>query len=412
MRRPVRLLESAEIGTPVVLGWLKPVVLLPVGLVVGVSPAHVEALLAHEFAHLRRHDYLVNVLQRIIESLLFYHPAVWWISRRIRVEREICCDDLAAQALGDRRVLADALVTLAEREAVESGWVLAATGGSLTERVQRLLKEPVSAPVVSGAGFLMSLVLAGCLGAALLWVAQQRTGTQAVATGDRVSANLPSQTETLRRQLAELDSRITRKEEEVDQLRMELKVPDVFAESNGDWIGSVAADNERRMDQVNEIEMRISYSEVQLQRLRAVDPDRLPIALNLERPTPLLSTLLADLTVAEQMRSNLSERSPAHADEIKRTDAVLSKVKAQIEEVTEGVMNSLEAEMEGDRDRVSRMLKVAVQEKENQAMAVVQYRPYLRAKRELDTMLRMREMMSLQLAVSGNGSGIGTGPAQ
>lgn len=137
--RPVRLLESGVVSAPLVLGWLRPVILMPVGLVTSLTPGEVDAILAHELAHLRRHDYLVNLGQRVIEALLFYHPAVWWVSERICAERENCCDDLAAQAVGDGRVVARALVALAEREVGIPALALAADGGALGERVRRLL---------------------------------------------------------------------------------------------------------------------------------------------------------------------------------------------------------------------------------------------------------------------------------
>ena len=86
---------------PTVIGWLKPVVLLPASALAGLAPQQLEAILAHELAHIRRHDYLVNLLQTLVETLLFYHPAVWWLSRRIRIERENCCDDLAVSLCGD-----------------------------------------------------------------------------------------------------------------------------------------------------------------------------------------------------------------------------------------------------------------------------------------------------------------------
>jgi beta-lactamase regulating signal transducer with metallopeptidase domain len=92
--RPVRLLQSALVEVPMVIGWLRPVILLPASSVVGLAPSQLEAILAHELAHIRRHDYLVNLFQAWVESLMFYHPAVWWISRCIREERENCCDDL------------------------------------------------------------------------------------------------------------------------------------------------------------------------------------------------------------------------------------------------------------------------------------------------------------------------------
>ena len=87
--RPVRALESAIVDVPTVVGWLRPVILLPASALAGLSPAQLEAVIAHELAHVRRHDYLVNLLQTVVETL-FYHPAVWWLSHRIRIERENC----------------------------------------------------------------------------------------------------------------------------------------------------------------------------------------------------------------------------------------------------------------------------------------------------------------------------------
>ena len=92
---------SALVEVPTVIGSLRPVVLLPVSALAGMSPSQLDAILAHELAHIRRHDYLVNLLQTLVETLLFYHPAVWWLSRRIRIERENCCDDLGGGVCGD-----------------------------------------------------------------------------------------------------------------------------------------------------------------------------------------------------------------------------------------------------------------------------------------------------------------------
>ena len=78
-----------------VVGWLRPVILLPASALTGLAPSQLEAVIAHELAHIRRHDYLVNLFQTTVETLLFYHPASWWISRQIRAEREHCCDDVA-----------------------------------------------------------------------------------------------------------------------------------------------------------------------------------------------------------------------------------------------------------------------------------------------------------------------------
>ena len=145
--RAVTLLESTLVEVPTVIGFLKPVVLLPASALAGLTSQQLEAILAHELAHIRRHDYVVNLLQTLVETVLFYHPAVWWVSRRIRIERENCCDDLAVSLCGDPVAYATALADL---EALRSGpapdhhIAMAATGGSLLLRVRRLLGAPAS----------------------------------------------------------------------------------------------------------------------------------------------------------------------------------------------------------------------------------------------------------------------------
>src|SRR5438045_2418615 len=112
VNRPVRLLQSALVHVPAVLGCVRPVILLPASALTGLTPLQLEALLAHELAHVRRYDYLVNLVQSVIETLLFYHPAVWWISARVRDEREHCCDDLAVAVCGDPHFYASALLSM------------------------------------------------------------------------------------------------------------------------------------------------------------------------------------------------------------------------------------------------------------------------------------------------------------
>jgi beta-lactamase regulating signal transducer with metallopeptidase domain/protocatechuate 3,4-dioxygenase beta subunit len=138
LTRPVKLLLSEHIDGPAAIGWLKPVVLLPFTTITGLDPEQLEAVLAHELAHIRRHDFLVNVLQQCVESLLFYHPAVWWLSRRIRIEREHVCDDLAVAACGDPAMYAKALVELERSRSNIPEIAMAAARGSLKARVRRI----------------------------------------------------------------------------------------------------------------------------------------------------------------------------------------------------------------------------------------------------------------------------------
>ncbi len=166
--RAVRLLESTSVSVPTVIGWLKPVVLLPASALAGLAPDQMEAILAHELAHVRRHDYIVNLFQTVVETLLFYHPAVWWLSRRIRAERENCCDDLAVSLCGDPVAYAAALAELEGLRSTSGDLVLAATGGSLLQRVRRLLGVPTHAGRAPGwlaAGLALLVVISMSAGA-------------------------------------------------------------------------------------------------------------------------------------------------------------------------------------------------------------------------------------------------------
>jgi bla regulator protein BlaR1 len=145
VERAVRLRVVERLGSPITAGWWRPVVLVPAALVSGM-PAHLlEALLAHEMAHIKRHDYLVNLGQNVVETLFFYHPAVWWISGRIRVEREQIADDFAARQLGEPRRLALALSELEKLQFSHHHLAQAANGGDLMSRIKRLLRPDTQA---------------------------------------------------------------------------------------------------------------------------------------------------------------------------------------------------------------------------------------------------------------------------
>jgi len=160
--RHVSLRVVANLSSPVTAGWLRPVVLLPACLLTGMPPELLNALLAHELAHVRRFDYLVNLGQNVVETLLFYHPAVWWISGQIRVEREKIADDIAAGQIGERKRLALALSELEKMQFSSHHLAIAASGGELMNRIRRLVRPdkqalnwkaalPVLALVASGA---------------------------------------------------------------------------------------------------------------------------------------------------------------------------------------------------------------------------------------------------------------------
>jgi uncharacterized protein (TIGR03435 family) len=183
--RPVRLLVSGLVQVPTVVGWLRPVVLVPAGALAGLPADRLEAVLVHELAHIRRHDYLVNLLQSVAEALLFYHPAVWWVSAHMRAERELCCDDVAVAVTGDAFAYASALVEW-ERHRPAS-LMVAVNGGSLAARIGRLLGQP-RPPARSGPGVLAGAVvlLAAC---GLFAQTTERPAFQAASIKPNTAAN-------------------------------------------------------------------------------------------------------------------------------------------------------------------------------------------------------------------------------
>jgi uncharacterized protein (TIGR03435 family) len=172
LTRRFTVIETVRVATPTVIGWLRPVILLPIAAMAGLSPRQVEAILAHELAHIRRHDFLINLLQTLAETMLFYHPAVWWISRQIRTEREHCCDDVAVAVSGDPAEYAAALAELASWSIGHPALAMAATRGPLVDRVRRLLRLPDAdrkprRTAVAVAIALTSVIGIGALGAML-----------------------------------------------------------------------------------------------------------------------------------------------------------------------------------------------------------------------------------------------------
>ncbi|MCP4248893.1 MAG: M56 family metallopeptidase, partial [bacterium] len=146
MADEVNVLGTDAIAEPVAFGLHRPVVLLPVSLLTRCPQELVEAMIAHELAHIRRHDLWVNLFQRVVETLLFYHPAVWWASGRMRLERELCCDDVAVGATRRRADYAEALVALTETKGGNMArvWAMGMFNNRLTllSRVRRVLQLP------------------------------------------------------------------------------------------------------------------------------------------------------------------------------------------------------------------------------------------------------------------------------
>lgn len=142
VKKPVRLVRSFIAEIPCVVGWVKPMVLIPAGILSGLTEDELEMIIIHELAHIRRHDVLINYLQAVMETLFFFNPAIWLISHRIRLEREHCCDDAAVKITGDKMKYVKALTNLEETRAVTAHLSPAAKSGPLLERIRRIVADP------------------------------------------------------------------------------------------------------------------------------------------------------------------------------------------------------------------------------------------------------------------------------
>lgn len=177
VHRTVDVRQTLKATTPMVIGWIKPALVLPTKLLSGLATRELEAVLAHELAHVKRHDYLVNLVQTAVETLMFYHPAVWWVSGRIRCEREFCADDLAMQVCDRREQYAQSLVAVVETSLPAPSHAVAATGASLLQRVHRILRfpdQPTPLPWPAKCSALVGVLSALCLGVAMIAVAENR----------------------------------------------------------------------------------------------------------------------------------------------------------------------------------------------------------------------------------------------
>lgn len=159
IRRIVQMAESARVTVPMTAGWLKPIILLPVGMLTNMPAAHVEMILLHELSHIRRHDYLMNVIQGMVEIVFFYHPAAWWLSDGARTEREHCCDDRVLSLKGDPLAYAKALHAaaaaikpkrgLSESIIPKTGLAITGENGELLERIHRILNREMKNTIYS-----------------------------------------------------------------------------------------------------------------------------------------------------------------------------------------------------------------------------------------------------------------------
>jgi bla regulator protein BlaR1 len=142
VRRVVRLVQSELVKVPVAVGWLKPMILLPVGIAFQLTPEQLDGILWHELAHIRRRDYLVNILQGLVETVFFFNPGLLWLSSLIRTEREACCDDMVLSRMNRKANYLEALLSFGYGEFSQARYAMSiGSGNQLRDRLKRMISQ-------------------------------------------------------------------------------------------------------------------------------------------------------------------------------------------------------------------------------------------------------------------------------
>lgn len=389
----VEFRETAKILTPMVIGALSPVVLIPIGLLSGFSTAQVEAILAHELAHIRRNDYLINMLQSFVEVVFFFHPAIWWLSDRIRAEREHCCDDIALSVCGDKMSLAHALVKVAEWQHTPGfAMAFASKKPLLLQRVQRVLGLNPKPARTLGNLPVMLFALSLVIGVSVYAVAQKSEKDKAKksvqhATKKRQS---PHKYPTRDHSIAELDEIepvIELADIEIPEVNVpefdipEFDIPDIDLSG----MASVPFLDDSTQKKMNEIHRKLQALQAEMepynQRIEEINLEMEKYRFDVERVQRNMEKLdwkkEGALELREDLmekRSSLLERSRSNdaktneaelekqlADfeqQIKAQEQVISELNAQIASTRKETLNAeepirnLEKEVDGIREKM------------------------------------------------------------
>jgi hypothetical protein len=320
----------------------------------------IEALLAHELAHVRRYDYFVNLLQTAMETLFFYHPGVWWVSRQIRKERENCCDDLAIEVCGSTLLYVQALTELEQIRVPTPRLAMAADGGSLLKRVERLLgNHPASGATPSG--WVATIALVACLITAVVAIRAAARPMQPVRphgggtfVPPQPPAVFPQQVPTLLAQQTPAPARPSEAEPVKPQTQQQEK-------SGGDWLDGIRAEGYRDLSVDQMIALKIhGVDAAYVREIRAavgatLTADQL-VAFRIHEVTPdwvngLKQAGLGDLAPDKLIALKIHGADGAYMREMRAAGATLTAeqlVTFRIHQVTADWVNGLKQTGLGD----------------------------------------------------------------
>ncbi|MCW8850571.1 MAG: M56 family metallopeptidase [Melioribacteraceae bacterium] len=279
LRRPIELFESAIIKVPMVIGYFKPVILVPLGLFSGIPQEQIEAILIHELAHIKRNDYLVKLLQTIVEILFFFNPFVWWISSIINKEREHSCDDLAISITKDNISFVRALAGLCELEVDKSNMALAfgKSNNQIIKRMERIMKRNENKNSFSHFTIAIAILLTSLIALGAVSI----KGNEEYNNSNETQIIIQSDVEqTLDAPIVQQDEKIVKIKEEMKKLKMayentdnpekkkKLKQMMVELEKKAKW--SMKEKESVKEEKVNkkELQKKVQYLEQELAKTK------------------------------------------------------------------------------------------------------------------------------------------------
>ncbi|MCO6480512.1 MAG: M48 family metalloprotease [Phaeodactylibacter sp.] len=348
IRREVELRETHRIHSPMVVGALRQIILLPAGLLAGLPPEQVEAVLAHELAHVRRNDYLINLFISLVEILLFFNPMMWWISKKIRVEREHACDDLAVEMTGDTLSLVRSLALMEEWRLHGPTPAMAFLGkdGSVLSRIQRLLQRNDKRQVAAKAFWSISTV---CICLALL------AFQGAPSTATLPAETQPEITEPLEEAQSVEEAPPAEARPEPAPYLEEAPAPAIIPEPEAIRADTIPPDARRIEEEARQLQEQMRAHEIEL-RKKAQAIQRKELELRKETQEKMQATQKAMLELEMQLRNKEHEREMQES-EFELAQHELDAARMEIEEKQHALELKAEALEEAEGPERQQKLK-------------------------------------------------------
>ncbi|MFO1499006.1 MAG: M56 family metallopeptidase [Verrucomicrobiota bacterium] len=402
VRRHVELIEARGIPFPALFGWPKPLLLLPSESLPHLSEAELRLIMLHELAHIRRADIPLNWAMMAGQAMHWFNPLVWLALRQLRSDRELVCDSMVLEVLDrpEHRAYGQALLKLLERAepAVVNPALLSILGHrhNLQKRIIMISEFKPATRTTWGLTTVLAAVVC-CL--TFTRAAEQKMAPAALPETPKALASPPAEAtvlDSMRIRLKNLEHRILQLQEEMDQLRLALHLPAYLAETEGR--GSSHPEALRLLEQ-EEATASTSAARTQtlLDQLMALPSDQLPQAIPTAVPDAELIQLLRELNNREAQCASLEQDFGPENAQVRSVKKAMAAVKVQIEARVQGILRGLRTQVAAQQASVTALHKASQETTLRDAELAAQYRPYFKAKRDLEILEGVRHRLMTEL---------------